>query len=674
MTQKSLAAAGQKKCLLLVLVFFIVNCVLSPSLLRAQDKNTLRTDHFWKKFFEGTPLPKPAFKLKYPGQSIFLDYSQYGEFQNLGQTNYRFAIRNAEALKKAVGEGVYPNTDVFRDPPYQKLNKQGLLGVSPWDYVHSTDYQKAFYLWTQAKEDPGVKLFYIGKVLENAGLLSQAIKVYYSAIVYFPHSAAWASDHSFVWYIAPTAISSIEHLCRDYPGLDCALQGASFEIQNGEDTDLSNDIIKVNPGKIIRKASQDKIKEMPRLDSLKIVETRGSGQVKLVKYANGHWQLLVDGKPYFVKGITYTPTEVGIGPDNDPNFADRWMFRDKDHDGLIDAPYEAWVDNHAIEHQHRPIGDFELLKEMGINTIRLYAPNHPIDRYDPKLINKPLLRDMYKRFGIKAIIGDYLGAYTLGSGASWDKGTDYTDPQQRARMKEVVRQKVLDLKDEPFVLMWVLGNENNLPTDYLGVNASRTNAASQPVAYAKFINELASMIHDLDPNHPVAVGNLELGLIDDYKKYAPAIDILGVNSYRGMEGFGALFVDAQRRLDLPVLITEYGCDAYAEGKGPDEDRQLKYLKGNLRDIIYNKPGGPGVGNVIGGMIFEYLDEWWKAPHDPEDQQSTLHQEMGQSPDGYLHEEWYGIAGQGQGKNSPFQRHLRKAYYYFKDILNQIPDN
>jgi beta-glucuronidase len=220
--------------------------------------------------------------------------------------------------------------------------------------------------------------------------------------------------------------------------------------------------------------------------------------------------------------------------------------------------------------------------------------------------------------------------------------------------------------------MWVLGNENNLPSNYLGVNATRTNAASHPEVYARFINEVAEMIHRIDGNHPVAVGNLELGMIDYYKKYAPALDILGVNSYRGMDGFGALFLDVKKGLDKPVLLMEYGCDAYTEGKGPDEDRQYKYLKGNLRDIIYNKAGGPGVGNALGGFIFEYLDEWWKAPHDPDDQHSTVHQQMGQTPDGYIHEEWFGIAGQGSGKHSPFERHLRKSYYYFKDVLNKIP--
>ncbi|MBF0571856.1 MAG: hypothetical protein HQL12_08310 [Candidatus Omnitrophica bacterium] len=673
MAKNTALNAGQKILNLLVFIFFAVFCLIIPSLLKAQEKDNPNVENFWKNYFQGNLLPKQAFKLNNPGQSVFMEYSKYGEFHNLGEANYRYAIKDKAALQEAIGEGIYPNMDVFKDPQYRKLNKQGLLDGNPWEYVHSKDFEKAFYIWTQAQEDPGVRTFYTGKVLENAGLITQAIKSYYAAIVYFPHSAAWAADHSFVWYIAPTAISSIQRLCRDYPELSCELKGASFEVQKGLAVDLSQDIIKVNPGKIIRKTIQEKINEMPKLGSLKIAETRGNGLVRMIKFANGEWQMLVEGKPYFIKGITYAPTEVGLGPSKDFNFDARWMSSDKNKNGTIDAPYEAWVDDKGQGGQHKPIGDFELLKEMGINTIRIYAPNNPISKYDPTLVNKPLLRDLYKKFGIKVIIGDPLGAYTLGSGASWEKGTDYTDPLQLAKMKEVVRAKVMDLKDEPFVLMWVIGNENNLPPKYLGVNASRTNAASHPEAYARFINEIAQMIHEIDGNHPVAVGNLELGLIDYYKQYAPAIDILGVNSYRGEEGFGALFIDVKKELDKPVLITEYGCDAYTQAQGPDEDRQLKYLQGNLHDIIYNMPGGPGVGNTIGGVVFEYLDEWWKAPNDPEDHQSIAYQQMGQSPDGYIHEEWFGIAGQGNGKNSPFERHLRKSYYYLKNILNSIPE-
>jgi len=619
-----------------------------------------KTRDFWVAYFKANPLPQPAFQLQNPGASIFLDYAQYGEFQNAGEAGFQYVVNDKEGLKEALGEGIYPNDDIYKDPDFQRLNAQGSLKGSRWDILSSKEFQRAFFIWADAGEDPGVKLFFTAKALENAGLIEQAVKAYYATAVFNPDSTGFTKEH-FPWPIAPAAISAVKRLCRDYPDLNCELQGASYSVRKAD----GNDVIIFNPGKIIHKTLEERIKDIPDLAFLPVVQKRGEGKVKIVEYANRHWQMFVDDKPYYVKGITYGPTEIGIGPHSDPHFGDRWMFTDKNKNGLIDAPYEAWIDD-----GRKPVGDFQLLKEMGINTIRLYVPNSSKTTYDPAMINKPLLRDMYKTFGIRAIMGDFLGAYTIGSGASWDEGTDYTDPQQREKMKAVVRAKVMDLKDEPFVLMWLLGNENNMSGSYKGVNATRTNASSQPQAYAEFLNEVAAMIHEIDKNHPVAVGNVELDLSDYYNKYAQALDVIGVNSYRGAEGFGALFIDAQNKFDRPVLIMEYGCDAYADGKEPGEDRQLNYLKGNFRDLIYNKPGGPGVGNAVGGLIFEYLDEWWKTPGNPEDEHAVLRDGLKLSD---VREEWLGIAGQGDGKNSPFERHLRKAYYYFKDNLDKVPD-
>ena len=71
----------------------------------------------------------------------------------------------------------------------------------------------------------------------------------------------------------------------------------------------------------------------------------------------------------------------------------------------------------------------------------------------------------------------------------------------------------------------------------------------------------------------------------------------------------------------------------------------------------------GQGNALGGVAFEWMDEWWKA-YEP-----AIHDAKGlwtgPFPDGYMHEEWLGMASQGDGKLSPFLRQLRKAYYMYQ---------
>ena len=621
-------------------------------------------------FMKGAPLPEPAFPLAQPGSPEPVDYTEYGTFKNLGTDEYQYELTNVAGLAKALGDGIYPNEDgVLRDPAYSKLLDRGILETRHWDALQLPEPQAAFFIWAQAPEEPGVKGYFTATALENANLILHAIKAYHAVLVNFPRSACYSADGTFVWYVAPAALGNIKRLCNEYPGLGLWIEGAEWSIQNERDTDLGNDIICVKPGRIVKKDPAARLGGLPDLRNLPVAEHRGTGKVQVVKYANGHWQLLVDGRPFVVRGVTYSPTEIGLSPNNHPQFGSQWQFTDKNGNGRADAPYDAWVDRNGNGKQDAgepAVGDFQLLKDMGCNAIRMYLPTTRESTYDPTTINKPLLRDMHDRFGISVIAGDFLGSYTVGSGASWMEGTDYTNPEQRARMKEVVRQKVLDLKDEPFILMWLLGNENNMNADHSGVNATRTNAGKEPKVWAEFLNEVATMIHEIDPDHPVAVGNLGSGLAEYYHQYAPALDVFGMNMYMGEGGFGNSWNDARKKFDRAVLVTEYGCDAYADGQGVDEPAQAKYHEGCLRDIVLNQAGGELAGNAIGGIVFQYPDEWWKANDDPFSQ-NTRPQSNAPFPDGKGHEEWFGIAGQGSGKNSPFERNLRQAYGYYKSV-------
>jgi beta-glucuronidase len=306
------------------------------------------------------------------------------------------------------------------------------------------------------------------------------------------------------------------------------------------------------------------------------------------------------------------------------------------------------------------VGDFQLLQEMGCNAIRVLT-NQSLDL--------ELLRKMYQRHGIMVILNDPFGAYTVNSGAAWEAGTDYRDPTQRKNMLDAFRKTVEMCKGEPWLLMYVLGNENNMPPSFKGVNSTRTNAGLYPEDYASLLQEAAELVHRLDPDHPVGVGNQGLNLLDVYAAKAPALDFIGINEYPGADGFGAMWEAAKAIFDRPVLVTEYGCDAYHAGKGVDEKLQAEYHRGNWEDIIYNTAGEPGEGNAIGGMAFEWVDEWWKdtSLKDQDGIQNTEPTIEMAFPDGWSHEEWLGIMSQGDGKRSPFLRQPRAVYYLYKEI-------
>ena len=101
-------------------------------------------------------------------------------------------------------------------------------------------------------------------------------------------------------------------------------------------------------------------------------------------------------------------------------------------------------------------------------------------------------------------------------------GFDYNNPQAVAEQLQKVRAEVLKYKDNPAVLFWGIGNELNL--DY--TNPKVWDAVQQ----------IAQMIHEVDPNHPTStvLAGLNQKEVDYIKAKCPAVDILSINTYAGL--------------------------------------------------------------------------------------------------------------------------------------------
>ncbi len=392
-----------------------------------------------------------------------------------------------------------------------------------------------------------------------------------------------------------------------------------------------------------------------------------AAEVKIVKSEDG-WRLLKDGDPFFIKGVCHSGLNE-IGKSSHDNSMRDWMIVDDDNDGRIDLAYQAWLDenrNNKQDKNEKPIGDFKLMKAMGVNTIRLYhhASNAPgVLAINPGNLlyshapNKKLLRQMYKETGLMIMMGDLLGAYTIGSGAPWLAGTDYRDPDQCAKMMRSVHDMVMEFKDEPYILVWALGNENNLE------QFTHTNAARYPIEYARFVNSVAKYIKQLDPNHPVCLVNGETVFLEVYKEYAPDVDIIGLNSYRHWDGFNTLWKEVEAKFGKPVLISEYGTihpPVDPKTRILNEERQAQIHKDSWEDIAAHKAGAKSPGNALGGFAFVWVDDWW------------------QSGNPYYHDltadefnfEWHGLLSQGDGKHSPLMRQPREVYYMYKELWQE----
>jgi hypothetical protein len=131
-------------------------------------------------------------------------------------------------------------------------------------------------------------------------------------------------------------------------------------------------------------------------------------------------------------------------------------------------------------------------------------------------------------------------------------GFNYDDPKAVAAQLQRLRGEVLKYKDDPAVLLWGIGNELNL--EY-----------TNPKVWDA-VQDIARMIHEVDPNHPVTtvlagVGAKEVAYI---KAKCPALDFLSINTYAGLATLPADVRTAG--WSGPYLVGEWGPTGHWESQ------------------------------------------------------------------------------------------------------------
>jgi hypothetical protein len=375
--------------------------------------------------------------------------------------------------------------------------------------------------------------------------------------------------------------------------------------------------------------------------------------VYLKTLRNNHYQLIVNKKPYVVRGVCYNPIPVG---------------QNYDYDWWAD-PYKPWMVDGA------------LMKEMKVNTVRIYQTGQ-----DPAAV-KQVIRDLYDHFGIRTILGHWLGF--------WEYPCPfYGDEDFQKRITNEVVSMVREYKDEPGVLGWVLGNENNYSC--MGhVNPWTSDEVDKEPdpqkqkllrakIYYSFVNSLARQIHAIDRNHPVGLGNGELIMLEEAKKFSPDVDFIACIIYRG-KSFGNLFQTLRATFDKPLLFSEIGADSYdAYQQKEDQNMQAFFLESQWRQVFENTANVKGgSGNCIGGVVFEWTDEWWKhnptdpatwAVHDTESNWSngSYYFDIKAPNNMNMNEEWFGIVSLSSDEKEfgLDKRVPRKAYYVLRELWKQ----
>lgn len=299
-------------------------------------------------------------------------------------------------------------------------------------------------------------------------------------------------------------------------------------------------------------------------------------------------QILVDGSQYIIKGICYHPVPKGT---------DRRDF------GTLS-------------------GDLALMKEAGINTIRVYEP-----------IIEEWVLDEISEAGIKVIIGfgyNQGGVYDILSGTFIDYINMY--------------------ENHDAILMWELGNEYNYHPEWFNGDIKNWYSA---------MNNAAEAIKNMGSKHLVTTAHGEL---PDSLALAmsPGIDVWGMNVYR-WDDPETIYEQWAAISDKPMYLSEAGGDSYMtitkDGyqEGVNERAQADATENILNDVFDNMDVGSGL------TLFQFTDGLWKAGNpDTQDPGGWAPNSSGVPYDGTPNEEYWGIVDIDRNKKQAFD--IVKAVY------------
>jgi len=334
-----------------------------------------------------------------------------------------------------------------------------------------------------------------------------------------------------------------------------------------------------------------------------------TGNIKIVGR-----QLIVDGKPFIMKGVCYNPVRKG---GTHPS-------------GLITVN-PTTEDLAAIEK------DFQMMHDAGVNTIRTYEP-----LLDPRILD---LLTKYQLHTIVPALNYYLEPF------------------------EKTTSIVTRLRNHPSTLIWEVGNEWNTNFFY---SKNADPAHPDGLGFHDSLNLLkhaSRYIKSLDTTHPVSTVITRAALKNESiwptLLHLKSIDIFGVNIYRGLD-FDHRLEQWSTHMTKPLYIGEFGADAFNTTINAEDDASQEVATRSLVTELLNNLSALNPNHVlIGGCIFEWNDEWWKDPKSTPNVHSTAgitEPDEGPYSDYVFNEEWWGIVD--------IDRNPRPAYQTLKELYSK----
>lgn len=301
--------------------------------------------------------------------------------------------------------------------------------------------------------------------------------------------------------------------------------------------------------------------------------------------------MVVNGESFYMKGICYHPVKIGKTK--------------RSFDNLDD--------------------DIILMKEAGINTIRVYEPIDDINVLD-KLADA----------GIKVVISfgyNQKGKFDIVSGTFINYVRKY--------------------KNHEAILMWELGNEYNYNPQWFGGDINN---------WYKAMELVSQIIQIEDPDRLVSSAHGDLPS-KDALNIASSIQVWGMNVYR-WDKPASIFSEWQAISDKPMYFAELGADSYMTKatnkytKGINEQAQADANEIILNEVLSN------YDKNIGSFVFQFTDGLWKAGNpSKQDTGGSAPNSDGTPYDGTANEEYWGIVDINRNKKITFDV-IKNAYVNF----------
>ncbi len=237
-----------------------------------------------------------------------------------------------------------------------------------------------------------------------------------------------------------------------------------------------------------------------------------------------------------------------------------------------------WINGAGLEY-----GSIEKLAEHGGNSFRTWNTN-----------NGQEILDRAQKNGLYV---------TMGVGITSERhGFDYSDEKAVAKQFERIKSEVLQYKDHPALIIWVVGNELNLNT---------TNPAVWDA-----VNQISKYIHEVDPNHltTTTVAGIDKQLADEIKKRADDIDLLSIQMYADIINLPKRIKDAG--WEKAYMVTEWGATGHWEMAKTAWDVPIENnssIKANLYLERFKKAIEPYKNQCVGSYVFLWGQKQERTP-------------------------------------------------------------